>query len=106
MKTSLNLLLGQRFANSIYDYLDAGDNCENIKFYDKNLIKTEEKVSTNPFSSPSLFSPVSKSGPKAKIKSISQFFMLLTWLQLGLTLGITAWLFNMPKLTIPRYLIT
>ena len=53
----------------LYNYLDRGDNCENIKFYDKNLTKTEEKVPTNPFSSASLFSPVSKPGPKPKNES-------------------------------------
>ena len=91
----------------LYDYLlDPGDNCENIKFYDKNLTKTEEKVPTNPFSSPSLFSPVSNPGPKPKMKAIDQLFMFLTWPRLGFTLGLTAWLFNMPKLTISRYLIS
>ena len=90
----------------LYDYLDPGDNCGNIKFYGKDLTKTEEKVPTNPFSSPSLFSPVSKPGPKPKMKAIDHLFMFLTWLRLGFTLGLTAGLFNMPKLTISRYLIT
>ena len=92
--------------NILCYYLDPGDNCENIKFYDKNLTKTEEKVPTNPFSSPSLFSSVSKPGPKPKMKAIHQLFMFLTWLRLGFTLGLTAWLFNMPKSAISRYLIT
>ena len=77
-----------------------------MKFYDKKLTKTEEKVPANPFSSPSLFGPVSKPGPKPKMKAIDQLFTFLTWLRLGFTLGLTAWLFNMPKLTISRYLIT
>ena len=90
----------------LYDYLHPGDNCENIKFYNKKLTKTEEKVPTNPFSSPSLLSPVSKPDPKPKMKAIDQLFMFLTWLRLGFTLGLTAWLFNMPKSTISKYLIT
>ena len=62
----LNLLLGQRSANSIsYMIIQI---YENMKFYDKNLTKTEEKVPTNTFSSPSLFGPVSKPGPKPKMK--------------------------------------
>ena len=91
---------------NLYDYLDPGDNCENKKIYDKNLTKTGEKVLTNPFSSPSLFSPVSKPNPKPKMKAIDQLFMFLTWLQLDFTLGLTAWLFNIPKSTISRYIIT
>lgn len=77
-----------------------------MKFYDKKLTKTEEKVPANPFSSPSLFGPVSKPGPKPKMKAIDQLFTFLTWLRLGFTLGLTAWPFNMPKLTISRYPIT
>ena len=73
----------------LYDYLDPGDNCENIIFYDKKLTKIEEKVPTNPFSSLSLFSPVSKPGLKPKMKAIGQFFMFLTWLRLGFTLCLT-----------------
>ena len=74
-----------------------------MKIFQK--MKTQ-KVPTNPFSSPSLFNPVSKPGPKPKMKAIDQLFMFLTWLRLGFTLGLTAWLFNMPKSTISRYLIT
>ena len=69
------------------------------------MTKTEEKESTNPFSSPSLFNPVSKPGLKPKMKAIDQLFMFLTWLRLGFTFGLTAWLFNMPKSTISRHLI-
>ena len=90
----------------LYDYLDPGDNCKNIIFYDKNLTKIEENVLTNPVSSPSLFSPVSKPGSKPKMKAIDQLVMFLTWLRLGFTLVLTAWLFNMSKSTISRYLIT
>ena len=90
----------------LYNYLVPGDNCENINFYDKNLKKTEEKVATNPFSSPSMFSSVSKPCPKLKMKAIDELFLFLTWLQLGFTLGLIAWLFDMPKSIISRYLIT
>ena len=90
----------------LYDYLDPGDNCENIKLYGKNLTKTEEKVPTNSFSSPSLFSPVSNPGPKPEMKAIDQLFVFLTWLRLGFTLGLIAWIFNIQKSTISRYLIT
>ena len=44
--------------------------------------------------------------PNQKWRAIDQLFTFLTWLRLGFTLGLTAWLFNMPKLTISRYLIT
>ena len=45
------------------------------------MTETEEKVPANPFNSLSLFSAVSKPGPKPKMKVIDQLFMFLTWLR-------------------------
>ena len=92
--------------NILYNYLEPGEFCENIKFYNKNQANVDEKISANTFASPSFFSPESKPGPKPKLKAIDQLFMYLTWLRLGFTLTHTAWLFSTPKSTVSRYIIT
>ena len=48
----------------------------------------------------------SKRGPKPKIEPINQLFMFLTCLRNGFTLQFTSWLFNMPKSTVSRHIIT
>ena len=92
--------------NILYNYLEPGEFCENIKFYNKNQANVDEKISANTFASPSFFSPKSKPGPKPKLKAIDQLFMYLTWLRLGFTLTHTAWLFSTTKSTVTRYIIT
>ena len=90
----------------LYEYLDPGENCENIKYYQKSKTCTEEKLPDDPLSSPSFQCKESKPGRRPKMKAIEQLFMFLTWLRLGFTLQHTAWLFNTPKSTVSRYLIT
>ena len=92
--------------NILYNYLEPGEFCENIKFYNKNLANVDEKISANTFASPPFFSPESKPGPKRKLEAIDQLFMCLTWLRLGFTLTHTAWLFSTPKSIVSRYIIT
>ena len=60
----------------LYDYLILGINVKK-----KFMTKTGQKVPTNSFSTPALFSPVSKPGPKPEMKAIGQLFMFLNLLQ-------------------------
>ena len=85
-------------SNYLYEFLNPGDNCENIKFYESG----ESAVNMdNSFSHTS-----SKRGPKPKIEPINQLFMFLTCLRNGFTLQFTSWLVNMPKSTVSRHIIT
>ena len=56
----------------LFDYLDPGDHCENIKYYDKSMTKTVEFPPENIFSSPSYINAASKPGPKPAMKAIEQ----------------------------------
>ena len=49
---------------------------------------------------------LSKPGPKPRFKPVEMLFLVLVWLRLGLTLNFTAWLFNIPKSNVFRYIIT
>ena len=62
------------------EYLDPGENCENIKYYEKSKTCTEEKLPDDPLSSPSFQCKESKPGRRPKMKAIEQLFMFLTWL--------------------------
>ena len=57
---------------SLFNYLNPGDDCSNIKFYDTSKRLSEEKY-TN--------SEEVKSGPKPKISAKEQLFMYLSWLK-------------------------
>ena len=79
------------------NYLNPGDNCSNIKFYGTSKRLSEEKY-TN--------SEEVKSGPKPKISAKEQLFMYLSWLKNGFTLSHVSFLFQIPKATVSRYVIT
>ena len=49
---------------------------------------------------------MSKPGPRPKLAGIDLLFIFLSWLRLGSPLKHTAWLFNLPKSTASRYIIT
>ena len=83
----------------MYDYLDPGENCENIKFYHKNLTKTEETVPEDKFSTPTFGDPLSKPDLKPKLKAREQLFLFLTWFRLGYTQRHVSWLFDIPLST-------
>ena len=83
----------------LHEFLNPGMNCENIKFYEPRDI-CEASTSMNNSSSGN------KRGPKPKMEAIDQLFLFLTWLKCGLTLHFTSWLFDTPKSTISRYIIT
>ena len=84
--------------NYLQEFLNPGKNCENIKFY-------EPGDSYQP-SSMDDTSSSKKRGPKPKIKPTDQLFLFLIWLKCGLTLHFTSWLFDTPKSTVSRYIIT
>ena len=90
----------------LYDYLDPGVECENIKYHYPEKQKSEENLPQDLLSSPSFLTPESKPGPRPKMEAIDQLFMFLTWLRLGFSLTYTSWLFNTPKSTVSRYLVT
>ena len=79
------------------NYLNPGDNCSNIKFYGTSKRLSEEKY-TN--------SEEVKSGPKPKISAKEQLFMYLSWLKNGFTLSHVLFLFQTPKTTVSKYIIT
>ncbi|XP_065665566.1 uncharacterized protein LOC136086992 [Hydra vulgaris] len=89
----------------LFEYLNPGNECENMKYYYPEH-NSEEKLPEELFSSPSYSTPESKPGRKSKMKSVDQLFMFLTWLRLGFSLSFTSWLFKTPKSTVSRYLIT
>ena len=47
-----------------------------------------------------------KSGPKPKISAKEQLFTYLSWLKNGFTLSHVSFLFQTPKATVSRYIIT
>ena len=61
----------------LFNYLNPGDDCSNIKFYSNSKRLSEEKY-TN--------SEEVKSGPKPKISAKEQLLMYLSWLKNGFTL--------------------
>ena len=88
----------------LYEYLDPGENCENIKYHEPAKDKEEDR--SDVLSSPSFSSPASKPGPRPKLAGVDQLFLFLSWLRLGSPLKHTAWLFNLSKSTASRYIIT
>ena len=85
--------------------MDPGENCENIKYYEA-ATRDKEEDRSDVLSSPSLLSPASKPGPRAKLTGVDQLFLFLSWLRLGSPLKHTAWLFDLSKSTASRYIIT
>jgi len=80
--------------SALYKFLNPGKECENIKYYE-----TVEK-------SKSTYESSCKPGPKPKLDGKNQMFLFLTWLKNGFTTTHVSWLFDRPKSSISRYLIT
>ena len=79
----------------VFEFLDTGPRCENIKFYDG-------QISKKPKSYPQDVKP----GKKTKLVAIDQFFMYLSWLGNGFTTRMLSYLFDISKSTVSRYLLT
>ena len=79
---------------AIFQFLNTGLHGENIKYYDKNKKQ------------PKHYPQDQKPGMKSKLKAIDQFFLYLSWLKNGFTITVISWLFDLPKSTVSRYLIT
>ena len=62
----------------LFNYLNPGDDCSNIKFYETSKRLPEEKYKN---------SEEVKTGPKPKISAKEQLFMYLIWLKNGFTLS-------------------
>ena len=89
----------------LYEYLDPGENFENIKYHEPATRDKEEDRSDVLFS-PSFLSPASKPGPRPKLTGVDHLFLFLSWLRLGSPLKHSAWLFDLCKSTASRYIIT
>lgn len=82
--------------DELFTLLDVKENCDNIKFYDSNLKKSE-----------TLTSPTNrKQGPKVKLDVKDQLFLVISWLKGGFSLKHVSWLFGLTKSTTSRYIIT
>ena len=80
---------------AVFEVLDTGPHCENIKFYDGQNNKK-----------PKSYPQDVKPGKKAKVLAINQFFMYLSWLRHGFTTRMLSWRFDIPKSTVSKYLVT
>ena len=80
---------------AVFEFFDTGPHCENIKFYDGQINKK-----------PKSYPQEVKPGKKAKLLAIGQFFMYFSWLRNGSTTRMLSWLFDIPKSTVSRYLVT
>ena len=81
----------------LFNYLNPGDDYSNIKFYDTYKRLSKERY-TN--------SEEVKSGLKPTISAKEQLVMHLSWLKNGFTLSHVSFLFQTPKSTVSRYIIT
>ena len=73
----------------LFNYLNPGDECSNIRFHDTSKRFSEEKY-TN--------SEKVRSGPKPKISAKEQLLMYSTWLKNGFILSYVSFLFQTPKI--------
>ena len=80
---------------AVFEFLDTGPHCENIKFYDG---QNNKKLKSYPQD----FKP----GKKAKLLAIDQFFMYLSWFRNGFTTRMLSWLLDTLKSTVSRNLLT
>ncbi|XP_028411611.1 uncharacterized protein LOC114534369 [Dendronephthya gigantea] len=84
-------------------FLNPGNNGENIKFYDAS---NREKSNTTPSTATPNKETPQKRGPRPNLIPVNQLFLVLVWLKCGFSLSHIAWLFDTPKSTVSRYLIT
>ena len=92
----------------LFEFLNPGDHCENVKMYQskqKNEQNNEACVMRSPTSSKA-YDYKEKPGPAAKLSAKDQLFLYMTWLKGGFSLNHASWLFNLPKSTVSRYIIT
>ena len=80
---------------AVFEFLDTCPHFENIKFHDGQNNKK-----------PKSYPQDVKPGKKAKLPAIDQVFMYLSWLRNGFTTRMLSWLFDIPKSTVSRYLVT
>ena len=85
----------------LFEFVDPGEDCKNIKFYDSSKRLSEVQF---PLSSSSV--DLLKSGRKPKVTAINQLFLYLVWLRNGFTLQHLSWLFDISIPTASRYIIT
>ena len=85
---------------NLFEFVDPGEDCKNIKFYDSSKRLSEAQF---PLSSSSV--DLLKSGRKPKETAINQLFLYLVWLRNGFTLQNLSWLFNISIPTASRYII-
>ena len=88
----------ERF-KQLFDLVDPGTNCSNLKYYDPSKRKSVVSL-------PEKKSDTKKTGPKPKLHAIDQLMMTVVWLKNGFSLSHIAWLFNLPKSTVSRHLIS
>ena len=92
----------------LFTYLNPGENCANVKFYDSK----EKNYENNPtvIQSPKVTKKENlsekKQGSNVKLSPKNQLFLYLSWLKGGFSLNHTAWFFKFSKSTVSRYLIT
>ena len=89
----------ESFVN-LFEFVDPGEECKNIKFYDSSKRLSEAQF---PLSSSSV--DLLKSGRKPKVTAINQLFLYLFWLRNGITLQHLPWLFDISVPTASRYII-
>ena len=90
----------------IYDLIEPGQYCENIKLHQTGSSTGKNMSSIPEGSSSSAMNKPNKSGQKTKIRAVDQLFLVLVWMRNGFPQSHLAWLLDIPKSTILRYLIT
>ena len=86
---------------NLFEYVDPGEDCKNIKFYGSSKRLPEAQF---PLWSSS--GDLLKSGRKPKVTAINQLFLYSVWLRNGFTLQNLSWLFDISIPTASRYIIT
>ena len=95
--------------DELYDFLNPGENCANVKMYDSKTKKTQDKNDFvwMPPETKEKETSGKKQGPaKLKMNAKNQLFLYLTWLKGGFSINHASWLFDLPKSTVSRYIIT
>ena len=82
---------------TLIKYVNPGDKCSNIKYYDTSKRLAHDSMVQENFL---------KSGPAPKLNANDQLFLYLSWLKNGFTLHHVSLLFNIPVSTVSRYIIT
>ena len=80
---------------AVFEFLDTRPHCENIKFYDGQNKKSLKVILK-----------ILNLKKKAKLLAIDQFYMYLSWLRNGFDARMLSWLFDIPKSTVLKNLVT